>query len=90
VLQQTLAGFSCPLLLVAAAASSASRRSSCSQAAAAARVAGETDILNSAKNGDFAFVLSHLIVDAHSVNKRDRKYAQAPSSLIYFLHMFLS
>ena len=45
---------------------------SCLQAAAAARVAGGRDILESAKNGDGALVLCHVIADADAVNKRNR------------------
>ncbi len=41
------------------------------QAAAAARVAGGTDILKSAENGDCAAVVCHVIADAGAVNKRD-------------------
>ena len=44
---------------------------SCVQAAAAARVAGGRDILKSAKIGDCASVLCHLIADADGVNKQD-------------------
>jgi hypothetical protein len=44
---------------------------SCVQAAAAARVASGRDILKSAKNGDGALVLCHVIADADAVNKRD-------------------
>jgi hypothetical protein len=43
------------------------------QAAAAARVAGAPDILDSAKNGDGASVLCHLIADADGVNKRESR-----------------
>ena len=42
----------------------------CVQAAAAARVAGGTDIVDSAKNGDGVSVLCHLIADADAVNKQ--------------------
>jgi hypothetical protein len=41
------------------------------QAAAAARVASGSDIVESAKNGDGASVLCHLIADADGVNKRN-------------------
>jgi hypothetical protein len=44
---------------------------SCVQAAAAARVAGGGDISDSAKKGDCAAVLCHVIADADGVNKRD-------------------
>ncbi len=44
---------------------------SCAQAAAAARVAGGPDILESARNGDGASVLCHVIADADIINKRD-------------------
>ncbi len=44
---------------------------SCEQAAAAARVAGGSDILDSARDGDGVSVLCHLIADADGVNKRD-------------------
>jgi hypothetical protein len=43
---------------------------SCAQAAAAARIAGGTDIVDSAKNGDGASVLCHVIADADAVNKQ--------------------
>ena len=46
---------------------------SCVQAAAAARVAGGRDILDSARNGDGAAVLCHVIADADAVNKRSDK-----------------
>jgi hypothetical protein len=62
------------LLRIAAAASSAPRRSinnSCVQAAATARVAGGPDILKSAKDGDGASVLCHVIAVADGVNQRD-------------------
>jgi hypothetical protein len=43
------------------------------QAAAAARVAGAPNILDSAKNGDGASVLCHLIADADGVNNRESR-----------------
>jgi hypothetical protein len=43
------------------------------QAAAAARVAGGPDILKSAKTGDGAAVLCHVIADADAVNKQERE-----------------
>ncbi len=46
---------------------------SCVQAAAAARVAGELDIWDSARNGDGASVLRHVIADADAVNKRNER-----------------
>ena len=44
---------------------------SCVQAAAAARVVGGCGILESAKDGDGASVLCHLLADADGVNERD-------------------
>ena len=71
MLQETVAGFEvrcCALLRLHQV-----RRGvhSCVQAAAAARVAGGSDILLSAKNGDGVSVLCHVIADADAVNKRD-------------------
>jgi hypothetical protein len=71
VLQETLASFEvrcCALQLLYEA-----RRGVlyCVQAAAAARVAGGHDILESAKNGDGASVLCHLIVDNDGAKKQD-------------------
>ena len=43
---------------------------SCVQAAAAAQVAGGPDISESARRGDGAAVLCHVIADADAVNKR--------------------
>jgi hypothetical protein len=71
VLQETLVGF-----VVRCCASQRlhqARRGvhSCEQAAAAARVAGGRDIFASAKNGDGASVLCHVIAGADAVNKLD-------------------
>ena len=73
MLQETLAGFE--VRCCASQRLHEARRGvhSCVQAAAAARVAGGRDILESAKKGDGAAVLCHLIADADGVNKRDRE-----------------
>jgi hypothetical protein len=79
VLQQTLADFE--VCCCASQRLHQARRgvNSCVQAAAAARVAQGRrycgrlvypDILDSAKNGDGASVLCHVIADADAVNKR--------------------
>jgi hypothetical protein len=71
VLQQTVAGFE--VRCCASQRLHQARRGvhSCVQAAAAARVGRGRDIFESAKNGDGASVLCHLIADADAVNKRD-------------------
>jgi hypothetical protein len=71
VLQETLAGFE--VRCCASQRLHEARRGvhSCVQAAAAARVAGGRDILESAKTGDGALVLCHVIAHADAVNNRD-------------------
>ena len=58
---------------------------SCVQAAAAARVAGGRDIVDSARCGDGASVLCHLIADADAVNNRDEEDEECPLPLICFI-----
>jgi hypothetical protein len=72
VLQQTLSDFQ--VRCCASQRLHQARRSvHCVQAAAAARIAGGPNILDSARNGDGASVLCHLIADADGVNTRDRE-----------------
>jgi hypothetical protein len=74
VLQQTVAGFEVRCCAWQRLHQACRGVYSCVQAAAAARyrVAGGPDIMDSAKNGDGASVLCHVIADANSVNKRDK------------------
>ena len=41
------------------------------QAAAAARVAGKSDIITAAANGDISLVSDHIAADSSSVHKKD-------------------
>ena len=43
------------------------------QAAAAARVAGKSDIITAARDGDISLVSDHIAADSSSVHKKDEK-----------------